>query len=117
MLRRFIVTSLAILVAVTAVAYALFQRSWIPAYWEAEPLHRIAAEFGRSLTERLYDERRLDEMRWIDVTTLLADDRFAPLRDRGFVPSSQTEILITIRLNDRFDAPIRKDGFTSLHRR
>jgi hypothetical protein len=116
MFRRGIIPVLSILVAIAAIAYALFEQSWVPAYWEAEPLHRVALQFGRSLAERLANEHR-EAIQWNDVTTLLADDRFASLRDRGFVPSSQPDILITIRLNDRFDAPIRKDGFVLLHRR
>ena len=117
MFRRFIIRGLAILVAVGAVAYALFQRSWVPDYWEAEPLQRVAAQFGRALHDRLYEERRVGQVLWTDIISLLAEDRFASLRDRGFVPSSDADILITIRLNDRFDAPIRKDGYTGLHRR
>jgi hypothetical protein len=116
MLHRCVVTVLSILVAVAAIAYALFERSWVPAYWEAEPLHRVALQFGRALAERLASEHR-EEVQWTDVTAILADGRFASLKDKGFVPSAEPDILITIRLNDRFDAPIRKDGFVLFRRR
>lgn len=117
MLRYFIIMSLAIVVAAGAVAYALFQRSWIPYYWEAEPLHKVAAQFGQALHDSLDEEHRLDQMLWMDIMTLLKEDRFASLRDKGFVPSSDAKVLITIRLNDRFEAPIQKDGYTGLLRR
>ena len=116
MSRATIISVLATGVALLAVAVAIYERSWIPAYGEAEPLHPVAAEFGRSLVERLANEHR-QEVLWSDVISLLADERFVRLRDRGFLPSSRPEILITIRVNDRFDFPIQKDGFTRFDKR
>jgi hypothetical protein len=111
-----LVSLFAVLIAVIAIGYALFERSWVPAYWEAEPLQPVAAQFGRSLVERMAHEGHA-EVQWTDVKELLAEDRFAPLRDRSFLPSPQPDIVISIRLNDRFDVLIRKDGFTTLQRR
>jgi hypothetical protein len=105
-----------VLVAMIAVGYALFERSWVPAYWEAEPLQPVAAQFGRSLVERMAHEGH-EEVQWADVKALLAEERFVRLRDRSFVTSSEPDIVITIRLNDRFDVPIRKDGFALFLRR
>jgi len=114
--RHLIISIASVILAIAAFGYATYKASWIPAYGEAEPLHPIAAEFGQQLVARLARDRR-QEIQWTDITALLADERFAKLRDRGFVPAARPDILITIRINDRFEFPIHANGTTGFDKR
>ena len=116
MTRQVIIPIISVILAMGAFGYATYQTSWIPPYGEAEPLHPIAAEFGQQLVARLARENR-QEIRWTDITALLAEERFAKLRDRGFVPASRTDVLITIRINDRFEFPIHINGTAGFDKR
>ena len=114
--RLLIISIASLVLAIGAFGYATYRASWIPPYGEAEPLHPIAAEFGQQLVARLARDGR-HEIQWTDITGLLADERFAKLRDRGFVPSASPGILITIRVNDRFEFPIHANGATGFNKR
>lgn len=59
----------------------------------------------------------LRQMQWTDITALLAEERFAKLRDKGFVPATRFDVLITIRINDRFEFPIHTNGTTGFDKR
>ncbi len=116
MSRLLIISVASVTLAIAAFGYASYQASWMPRYGEAEPLHPIAAEFGRQLVARLARDGR-QEIQWTDITSLLADERFAKLRDRGFVPTARPDVLITIRVNDRFEFPIHANGTTGFAKR
>ena len=108
-----ILSIVSVMFALGAFGYATYQTSWIPLYGKAEPLQPVAAEFGRQLVARLARDNR-EEIQWTDITALLADERFAPLRDKGFVLPASPEFLITIRANDRFEFPIHTNGTAGL---
>jgi hypothetical protein len=116
MSRHLIISVASVMFAIAAFGDASYQVSWIPPYGEAEPLHPIAAEFGQQLVALVARDGR-QEIRWTDITSLLADERFAKLRDRGFVHAARPDILITIRVNDRFEFPIHANGTTGFNRR
>jgi hypothetical protein len=78
-------------------------------------LHPVTKEFARALVDRLQDGKR--EFEWADITTLLNEERFAALRDCSFVPSSHPDVLISVRINDRFDFPLHRDGYAGFHKR
>ncbi|HEX8312640.1 MAG TPA: hypothetical protein VF614_15065 [Chthoniobacteraceae bacterium] len=105
MLRATIAFVIEVLVTLTLVIVGQFGAR----YGEAEPLHPVAQEFAQSLASRLARENRRN-LQWSDLTSSLAEERFARLRGRGFVPSSQPEVLVTIRINDEYEFPIHTNG-------
>lgn len=83
---------------------------WRRLYNEAEPLLPVANEFAAALDARLKGENRR-EVKWTDLTELLAEERFAPLRDRSFVPASQPGVMVTLRVNDGYEFPLEAGGY------
>lgn len=98
-----------ILIAVLAaglLAILIYERSWIPAYAEAEPLYPTVAEFGRALV----DANAENPVAKSSEKELLLEDRFKAIRPYGVVYSADKETLVSIRVNHRFSFDIALDG-------
>ncbi|MGB1129545.1 MAG: hypothetical protein ACPG4K_05815 [Haloferula sp.] len=104
---------LLVLVSGVLVATLFYQRSWIPAYGEAEPLYPAVAEFGRELAQVTEGA----EVAPTDVAELLRDERFESIRPYGIVFSTSPEILVSIRINERYSFDIREDGHPRWNRK
>lgn len=96
---------LVILTSGLLLAALIYQSSWIPAYGEAEPLYPTASEFGRVLAQQ--SEGGVVAA---DIEALLKEERFSPIRPYGIVFSDDPEILVSIRVNERFSFDIDEDG-------
>lgn len=92
--------------AVSFLAVIIYQRSWVPAYAEAEPLQPTIVEFGRVFVESASGETISAER----IQATLQDDRFRAIQRYGIVFSSNPEILTTIRINHIFSFDIASNG-------
>ena len=101
------------LVAAILVAVVFYQRSWIPAYAEAEPLYPIVAEFGQVLAKSATSE----SLSASKIQATLLEDRFSAIQRCGVVFSTNPEIIVTIRVNDWFSFDIAPDGTPQLNKR
>lgn len=87
-------------------AVVLYQKSWVPDYGEAEPLYPVVAEFGRELAEM----GKSGEVTPTEIATLLEEERFARIRPYGVVFSSDSEVVVTVRVNKRFSFEVSPEG-------
>ena len=94
------------LIAASLLAVVLYQRSWIPGYAEAEPLYPTVAEFGSELASL----NRRDSLEPSAIRLLLLESRFDAIQPYGIVYSDDSEILLTIRINNRYSFDISPDG-------
>lgn len=98
---------LPLIVITGLLAVIFYQASWISDYGEAEPLFPIIQEFGQALVEKTKNKK----VEFVDLASLLSENRFSKLQSYGFSPSGNDDELIVLRINKTFSFRIKKDGY------